>query len=195
MAVQKKTRHQQAEETKRHIFDTALALLDSRGFESITVRDIVKEANVSIGSFYHYFSSKLDVYYETYHLADEYFDTVVKPTLAGKPLKEAILLYFDYYAKYSNEITGLALTKVLYNSQNKYFDRESETGMHKVLEDLLQQGIDRKELLSKEPACEIAQFFLTAVRGKIYNWCTNDGAYDLREGVREYVKKLLKIYL
>lgn len=192
--MERRTRKQQAIDTKVHIFNTAVRMLERQEFDRITVRDIVRAANVSVGCFYNYYSSKLDVYYETYFLADEYFESTVAPALEGLDFESAVYLYFDYYARYSSEITSLSLTKVLYNSKNKCFDRKLDRGMTPVLVQVIQRALEHGELKSNESAGDIALFFLIAVRGQIYNWCTNDGAYNLREAMREFVSKLLRAY-
>ena len=40
------------------IFETALKLFTEKGYFNTSVHDIQKEANVSIGSIYHYFKNK-----------------------------------------------------------------------------------------------------------------------------------------
>lgn len=192
----KLTRKEQAEETKKLIFNKALELLEEKDFEKITVRDIVKKANVSIGTFYHYYSTKLDVYYETYIIADEYFETVVKPNINQLTnTREKLELFFDYYARYNSEITDLTLTQILYNSANKCFDRNSEIGMIPLLISILQEGLDANLIKSDKSAEEIAQFLMISIRGQVYHWCTNDGNYDLREATREHIHLLLQIFI
>ena len=66
-------RSEQAHQTRQRLFDAAYALLQVVPFENITIRNIVELAGVSTGTFYLYFPSKLDVYYETYVIADKYF--------------------------------------------------------------------------------------------------------------------------
>lgn len=190
----KKTRRQQAEETKVHIFNTALKMLEDRDFESIKVRDIVREANVSIGTFYNYYSTKMDVFYETYQLADMFFEETVEPELVQATVTEKIFCFFDYYAKYSSEITDIKLTKLLYNSNNKFFDRKTDFGMKRILTNLMSMGLKSGELKSDNTPEEMALFLLIAVRGLVYNWCTNDGNYNLREATRKYVNLLLRVY-
>lgn len=190
----KTSRQLQAEKTKLHLFNCALELLDTQGFETITVRDIVKRANVSVGCFYSYYTSKLDVYYETYALADEYFETTVFPAVEALSFEEAIYLYFDYYAAYSSEITGLALSKVLYNSRNTCFERKRETGMTRVLTHIIRQGLAEGCIISGDSAEQICHFLMIAVRGLMYNWCTHDGDYDVRKAMREYVSRLLMAF-
>lgn len=192
----KLTRKEQAEETKKLIFNKALELLEEKDFEKITVRDIVKKANVSIGTFYHYYSTKLDVYYETYIIADEYFETVVKTSINQlTDTREKIELFFDYYARYNSEITDLTLTQILYNSANKCFDRNSNIGMIPILTSILQEGLDHNLIKGDKSAEEIAQFLMISIRGQVYHWCTNDGNYDLREATKEHIDMLLKIFM
>ena len=192
----KLTRKEQAEETKKLIFNKALELLEEKDFEKITVRDIVKKANVSIGTFYHYYSTKLDVYYETYIIADEYFETVVKTSINElTDTREKIELFFDYYARYNSEITDLTLTQILYNSANKCFDRNSNIGMIPILTSILQEGLDANIIKSDKSAEEIAQFLMISIRGQVYHWCTNDGNYDLRESTKEHIQLLLRIFI
>lgn len=192
MSGKKITRKQQAERTKLQLFEVALALLEDRDFEDIKVRDIVKAAGVSIGSFYNYYSSKMDVFYETYQLADEYFDQTVEPLLKQDTIHERILYFFDYYAKYSSEITNIKLTKILYNSNNTYFDRRSDIGMRPTLIRLVKDGFEKGELYSDYTAEELADFLLIAARGLVYNWCTSDASYNLSEAMHRYVSTLLK---
>lgn len=191
METGKGIRRQQAEETKRHIFHTALRLLDERGFEAIKVRDIVEAANVSVGTFYHYYTTKLDVFYETYQIADEYFDQQVRPILTQAAARERLRVFFDEYAKYSSEITGLSLTKVLYNSNNHCFNRSADRGMLQVLLEQVRLGVDEGAFSAGESPEDIAQFMIVAARGLVYHWCTRDGDYPLRPAMARYVSRLL----
>src|SRR5262245_41463765 len=47
-----------SEETRRQIVETALTLFRDRGFDQTTIRDIAREAGLSLGSAYYYFKSK-----------------------------------------------------------------------------------------------------------------------------------------
>lgn len=44
--------------TRETILDTALTLFRARGFDQTTMRDIAREAEMSLGAAYHYFESK-----------------------------------------------------------------------------------------------------------------------------------------
>jgi len=46
------------EQRKNKIMDTALKLFSKNGFYTVTIADIAKELNMSVGNIYNYFSSK-----------------------------------------------------------------------------------------------------------------------------------------
>lgn len=194
MEGEKTSRQKQAEETKRHIFNVALKMLDEQGYEAIKVRDIAEAAGVSVGTFYNYYETKLDVFYETYILADEYFARTVASSLTQPTARERILRLFDEYARYSSEITDMSLTKLLYNSDNRWFNRESDEGIVPLLRQQVQFGLDRGELTGGS-ATDIAQFLMVATRGLVYNWCTRNGEYPLRPAMERFVIRLLAAFL
>jgi TetR/AcrR family transcriptional regulator, fatty acid metabolism regulator protein len=70
-------RQEQAIEIKNRIYTAAIKLIDKRRFENITIADISEKSEVSVGAFYHYFSSKNDILAKIFNQVDEYFSTIV----------------------------------------------------------------------------------------------------------------------
>ena len=190
-----KTRRQlQAEQTKDKLFEAAVSLLAEKDFEQITIRDIVAKAHVSIGTFYNYYSTKMEVFYETYRVADHYFSEVVAPALTQGTVYERILAFFDYYAHYNSDLTDMKMTRLLYNTDNPFFNRDPHQGMVGVLIELLREGLEQGELAGGDSADEIAEYLMISVRGLVYNWCTKGGAYNLTAATRRFAVRLLKAY-
>jgi len=77
--------------------------MQNKGIQQTTIADICKKANVSVGSFYNYFSSKDDVLYAVYQSADKYFEDVVEQELAGLSAYEKIITFIRHYARYNTE--------------------------------------------------------------------------------------------
>lgn len=50
------------DEKRRHILDTAIKVFARCGYHGTTVKDIVDEAGISVGSFYFYFRNKEDLF-------------------------------------------------------------------------------------------------------------------------------------
>ena len=66
------TRTSKGEQTRERIFDTAIALFQTKGYETTTMRDIAAEAGCSLGLAYRYFDRKEDLVLALYrHLANE----------------------------------------------------------------------------------------------------------------------------
>ena len=194
-AENKSKRQLQAEQTKDNLFIAAVELLTEKDFDDITIRDIVARAQVSIGTFYNYYSTKIEVFYETYRIADHYFTETVAPLLSQGTVLERIMAFFDYYAHYSSDLTDMRMTKLLYNPDNTFFSRDPHQGMVGVLIGILQQGLEEGALAGGESADEIAEYLMIAIRGLVYNWCTCNGSYDLAAATQKFVHRLLAYYL
>jgi len=64
---------EQGVETRRQLFETAIGLIGSRGYQATTLREIAKKAEVSVGLLYRYFPSKRAVVLALYdELSTEY---------------------------------------------------------------------------------------------------------------------------
>jgi AcrR family transcriptional regulator len=59
-----------SEQTREKLFQTAMKLISTKGFEATTMRDIAAKASVAPGAIYYYFESKeslINEYYEKSH--------------------------------------------------------------------------------------------------------------------------------
>lgn len=195
MTKPKTNRQLQAEQTKDKLFHAAESLLKEQDFDKITIRDITARAEVSVGTFYHYYATKLDVFYETYRLADEYFATVVSPLLTAPTAEENILLFFRHYAILNDEQTDRKLIYLLFNPANTYFNRESGEGMTTVLRGVVERGIASGEIVTGDDADYIVRYFMICARGLVYNWCTSDYSYDLKAETQRFTQRLLRAYI
>lgn len=185
-------RKKQAIETRNRIYSTALDLMYSHGLDNVTVEDICKEAGVAIGSFYHYFKSKNDIYFEIYKRADEYFENTVYPELIDDDSIELIKKFFLYYAEY-NLISGIEIVKMLYNANNKQFISKDRY-MLKLFNDIIIKGQEDGSIVKEYESSYIVDFFFITVRGIVYDWCVHDGDYNLESRIKDYTEKLILIF-
>src|ERR1044072_6877104 len=66
-----------SKQTKEKIIQAAIQLFQDRGYEKTTSNDIAAEAGVSVGSFYVYFTDKLQLLLTIFdRLADELFKNI-----------------------------------------------------------------------------------------------------------------------
>jgi AcrR family transcriptional regulator len=58
---------------KKHIIDTATKVFSTKGYHGTTVKDVVEEADISVGTFYFYFKNKEDLFETLYDELSEAF--------------------------------------------------------------------------------------------------------------------------
>jgi TetR/AcrR family transcriptional regulator, fatty acid metabolism regulator protein len=191
--IQEKTTNRkiQAQQTKDKVYSVAIQLFETKGFENITVDEICSVANVSTGTFYNVFKSKYEILDHIFELADIYFLNTVKANIQEGPIKDRILIYFDYYAEY-NIKRGLDFLKQLYNVKNNLFARKNRP-MQNILKEVVELGQQKKELSQDIDSNELVQFLFVCVRGLVYDWCLKDGQFDLKDAMHKHVERLLKI--
>jgi TetR/AcrR family transcriptional regulator, fatty acid metabolism regulator protein len=187
--MEKKTtsRKLQADMTRQKIYDTAIALMEKKGYAATTINEIMGIVGVSVGTFYHYFKSKDDVFYELFKKADDYFEDTVEASLEKSGLDSCgrIVLYFKHYAKY-NTSRGIENISQLYNTKNTLFAVKGRY-MQELLKREIRRGEKLGELNSSMGPAEATDFLFVAARGLIYDWCIHHGKYDLVKKMEEYI--------
>lgn len=181
----------QAQNTHDKIYNIAIELIESKGFENITVAEICEAANVSIGSFYNYFKSKHDILDNIFRLADDYFLNVVSHNLNEGSSHEKIIKFFHYYGDYNLD-RGIDFVKQLYTGKNNLFATKGRP-MQAVLQKIIEEGQSTGEISIDMTSEEIIKFLFIAIRGVVYDWCLHDGEYDLSSAIDNYVTLLVKL--
>ncbi|MCT4687101.1 TetR/AcrR family transcriptional regulator [Vallitalea sp.] len=175
-------RQLQAIETKERIMKTAKELCKKYTYDKLSVDLICKEAGVSVGAFYHHFKSKHGLIIEGYWECDKFFQEKIIGKLRSKDPIERILEYIDYQMEYALNI-GIDLMTEVYKTQitegTSFFLKSSRSlphGLQNLVKEAQQKGAITKGDSIENITCEL----LLLSRGVIYNWCQNNGSYDLR---------------
>jgi TetR/AcrR family fatty acid metabolism transcriptional regulator len=186
--TQEDRKYKKSQITKERIVRASLTIMTRKGYENTTIRDICKEAKVSVGTFYKYFRTKNDTYVAVYEPADEYFTNTVAKSIRGYSAVDKVVDFFRYYAK-MNLNTGIEMVKILYSPDNSWFVKRRP--MQQVLEKIIKNGQESGELADDMEATEIVDFLFIFMRGCCYNWCMLNGNYDLEAQMVEYVKRVM----
>jgi TetR/AcrR family transcriptional regulator, fatty acid metabolism regulator protein len=187
-------RELQADSTKKRLYDIAISLMDDKGFTNTTIMEICERAQVSIGTFYNYFSSKEEIFFDIYKKADDYFRDSVARNLekSSAGTRKKIVLFFRQYAKY-NQKQGFHRINQLYNTKNKFFIVKGRY-MQELLNLIVSSGRRSGEIPGDMEAEEITDFLFVACRGIVYDWCVNEASYDLESRMGEYMSRLASIF-
>lgn len=85
------------EKSREHILETAQALIAEKGFNAVTVQDVLDAAKVTKGKFFHHFESKDDLFGQLLRQAlssraVHRFDEIVKECESQNPLDKIIFI-------------------------------------------------------------------------------------------------------
>jgi TetR/AcrR family transcriptional repressor of nem operon len=155
---------------RKEILDAALRLVYSKGFEQMTVHDILSVTGISKGAFYHYFDSKSSVLEALVaHLMDE-VEPIMLAIVQDQHLNalEKLHRYFDATARWktTKKALLLGLLRIWYADENailrlKVFNASLER-ITPLLTDIIQQGV--REGVFKTPypeyACQVNIYLL-----------------------------------
>lgn len=113
--------------TRQCIGEAILFLTHQKGFEAITISDIVKKAGVSRMTFYHYFHDKTDALNNYLHEAlngylEECPGTITLSMLQGTERIRHALYYFDRYAFLFITLDEANLYYLMINAINEYME-------------------------------------------------------------------------
>lgn len=184
MRVNKQRR---GEKTKKHILDTALLLFSKKGYDNVTVEEIVKVSGTSKGSFYAHFKSKYEIFLEKFKEIDDFylnFTQTISPTLSSI---EKILIFVKSQMEFIQYELGKDVMRVIYsntltsNPHNYFLDRNRP--MYKILRTFIEEGWEKGEITKDVPMEEYLMILSRCMRGSIYDWCmiNDDDDYNLSE--------------
>lgn len=184
------TRTKQAIASKNKIFKCGENLIRKYGFDVVTVEQISKKAGVSVGTYYYYFESKMDLLREIFNKADKYFLEQVEGNLKETGCKEQILEFFDMYVEYTLK-DEIDVIKKFYTSENKMFIVDGR-GMQNVLTNIIKAGQKNNEISNNSAPEALTKMLFVVARGIIFDWCLYDGKTDLKAEMKSIIEIMAK---
>ncbi|MED0951726.1 TetR/AcrR family transcriptional regulator [Bacillus mobilis] len=182
-------RKQQALQTENNIFLVFLNLTKEKEIENITIEDICKKANISVGTFYHYFSSKEDIYQKLFQQIEQNLHVELESIDQHTTVQKTISNFFQCIAEYT---TKLELHINLLNDFNKRIFVYEPSLIYRTLNNFVYKGRTEKELTNDMTVEEITTYLFIIARGIILDWCLLGGRYSLEQRMDTYMKLTLK---
>ncbi|MDO4488868.1 MAG: helix-turn-helix domain-containing protein [Eubacteriales bacterium] len=171
--------------TKGRIISAAWKLFYDQGFEETTIEDIVRESETSKGSFYHYFESKdaligslAYIFDEKYEELEERMDDSMNSLEKLKFLNHEMFLMIDETISL-DLLARLLSTQILKRGEKQLLDRSRV--YFKLLKKVITDGQARHEITDSLHAETILKDYAMQERALMYDWCLNNGEYNLTE--------------
>ena len=184
---------QKSRETKEKIFQAAKRILQKKGYEELSIKNICEEAGVSNGSFYHHFRTKDDLL--SYYIEDQ---PTINPDLLELPenaagVKEGIIQVYLNYVKYCREL-GVEFMSGYYDTKNQALNAAIRTErpypivtVQTYVEKAISAGIGRLNVEIEEFTTDIRM----SVIGNVFEWGLRNGEVDFEGNMSRSLGKYL----
>lgn len=189
-------RQRQGQKTKKKIIEAAIALFHERGFNNVTVDEIVAVTNTSKGAFYNHFTSKHEVFAEQFKQIDQFYIEHLVPQLdKGQSVIERLTRFLELQMNYLQNELGWDVTRTIYEQElsterSSYF-LDPDRPLYDILFTLCQEGIEKGEFKAGYTAHDIVTVLIHGMRGVLYNWSLNRGRISLVDEQRMVFGALL----
>lgn len=174
---------------KERIYEVSIALFKKYGYEKTSIRDICKNANVTTGSLYNLYENKAAILNNFKEKLTQNANLALQENNINieNPL-ETLMNYILSILSTFHEL-GAEMTLSLHNNRGNVWDNKTEgTDLLEEFVNLCQKNNTMKDDLSKQ---ETADAINTIIYGLIYQWCDQNGKYNLIDKS----KKLLPLFL
>jgi len=163
--------------TRDHLLQVGLRRIHSMGYAATGVKDILDEADVPKGSFYHYFPSKEAFVKEVLALyargENERTEKILRSG-KGSPLKrlrryfEELITVYGPTAKISGCMVGnLSLEMADHSDSIQSLLHQSFSKWQTGIAGILQEAMDRGDLAKSNKPQELASFLLSSYEGAL----------------------------
>lgn len=167
-------RDRQREETRRRVFDAALAVFRRDGFATCRIDDIAKAAGVSRGTFYFHFPAKEDVLVQLLREAERGVVALLTQLPPTTPLPEVLEATAKAIADTWQGDPGLLLEVASTGLRlvAGALERDAEP-VRAALTPYFKAAAERGELAGLLPAEALADFYLVNTLAAMVAWCGN----------------------
>ena len=166
-------------QTRQLILNTANRLFQEQRYENVTINDICRESGVSVGSFYHHFSSKeqlVELYYQDFdrYLA-EYVESFRRMN-ALEALGALVSREMDYLETNTTYPTQICIMQL---SAGGSYVSDSGRVYYNCMDMIARKLLDEK-VVHHISHTELKATLIRCIRGVVYDWCLHRGAYNLK---------------
>lgn len=174
---------------RKAIMDAVLKLMEEYEFDSLTVRMICDTANISTGTFYHYFADKNALIYEILGEIDIYLEEQAVDKLTNEDEYENLIEYGRIVMRQITStghviaglISGIPLPNTLEGT-----NQEWERMFFSIPLKIVKKGQAKGQFITEISANEITDMYIIYIRGFALDWSRRNGSYELEEKFSRY---------
>lgn len=177
-------RQRKAQQTKKKLLKTALKLFEEKGFQEVTVDEIIRKADSSKGAFYTHFKSKHDIFLEKFQEIDDYYMDELVHIIDNISLsRDKLVVFFQLQMKYIENDLGWDGVRTIYevelNTERESFFLLPDRPLYHLLKKLFKEGQDSGEFRTDLTPEEMLTICLRIMRGVLYDWSIHKASFSL----------------
>lgn len=182
---------------KQELIDIATKLFLEKGYENVSVRDILKEVNGAPGMFYHYFKSKQEIYseaveqfvnkgvYERLKIINNKSESIINRfRMLAEIIEKSVK---EFYLKFHNGDSAPYEKVILI----QMIDRLSEGVSELIKEAIDEKIVPSNDIINKDSAYKASVYLLHGCRGLVSNFSENHSEEEIGEAVSISMKFIL----
>jgi AcrR family transcriptional regulator len=174
------TRQMNALVTKKNIYDAAIDLFTSKGYENVKIEEITNAASVAKGTFYIYFSSKKNLLYHSFEQFDDMYIAMYEKVCHIQSFEEQLVAFLELSYQSLSTI-GKELARALYhNSVLEENPRQfsNERTLFQIILKIIRLGLETGELNPAYSETYYLDLIKTQIAGIDYSWIVSADEID-----------------
>ncbi|MED1792069.1 TetR/AcrR family transcriptional regulator [Brevibacillus nitrificans] len=189
--LEPRQKQRRGEKTRDKILKMALKLFSEKGYDKVTVDEIVSQTGTSKGSFYQHFSAKSDIFLVRFAEVDEYYSEVYQSFPKEMDATEKIMIFIRKLMNFLEMEMGKDLMKVIYSSalnskEHTYFS-DSNRSLFRIIQLLLEDAKEQGVITTEHTVEEMSTMLTQSMMGIIYYW----GLHDTKQSLEELAMPLI----
>ncbi len=184
------------EATRALIYESAIHLFSTYGYEAVSIQRIADHAGTAKGSFYNYYTTKSDIIVEKFWEIDAYYRSIEDEVLQEPNGESRLLKFTRLQLTYVRDEVTCDVLKVLYANQVQQAGSDKTiTNEHRFwftfIVDIIAEAQQSGEFNSRESATTYARYFNRVIRGLFLDWNISSASFDLVEVGMHYCASIL----
>ncbi|MFW6257735.1 MAG: TetR/AcrR family transcriptional regulator [Prolixibacteraceae bacterium] len=187
-------------ERQQEIIETALGLINEKGIQGLTIKNLSKRLGITEPAIYRHFENKIQILIALLDLLKKNTSGIFQAELnSDEPAVQKIERLFEKHFKSFAEMPSLAsvvFSEEIFRNEEKLISKISEVIEHnnQTLRAILTEGQRNNEIRNDIEAGHLVIFIMGALRLYIKKWQFSGFAFNLeKEGAKliESVKRLI----
>lgn len=191
------TKTEKGAKKRGEIVDRVILRLNRLDLSQATVRGICAAAEISVGTFYHYFPEKGDLINSILCRIDNALTGELAPQLTHRDELENLMLFGLFFARYTEKV-GSAAGGVISSSGVPLphtpgaLSAERSRPLYTIPCEILRRGRKKGQVSPELNVEETVDLLLISLRGQSLEWARRNYSYSIEEKTERFMRLFVR---